>query len=169
MLFRGINHLTILGTGCLVLAMLGASNVGAVPFSGTQGQALSQGVDPLIIKVQARVLRPAMRKALRDGGYTQIIIKKQSRKRSNVGACKGEYRYTVKIRNDGRILKKVRHGKCVNQPRVNPRNAGGVSKPAIVAPQQVRRSLRNSGYSNITIINRNPPGYTVKACKNGKR
>ena len=35
--------------------------------------------------------------------------------------------------------------------------------------KQVRRRLRNNGYSNITIINRNPPGFTIKACQGDKR
>ena len=36
-------------------------------------------------------------------------------------------------------------------------------------PNGVRRRLRDKGYSKISIVDRRPPGFTVKACKNGKR
>ena len=38
-----------------------------------------------------------------------------------------------------------------------------------VRPAGVKRRLRKNGYSNISIIDRRPPGFTVKACKSGKR
>ncbi len=169
MLSRYVNGLTILGATGVVLAIVSASPVAAFPVLGGSGQAMLQGVEPRVQKVQARLLPPAIKNALLRGGYDKIIVKRQGGKNSIVTACKGDYRYRVKIRRDGKILKNVRRGRCIAKPRPAPRAVPRVVKPLGVTPKQLRRQLRNRGFSKITIINQNPPGYTVRTCKNGKR
>ncbi len=181
MLSRYTNSLTIFGAASLVLAMINPSHVGAVPFLADSGQAMLRGVAPSVVKVQASLLPPAISNALRDGGYGQVIVKRRGARNSVVIACRGQYRYRVRIRNDGTILKSQRRGGCIGKLRPIPRTAPGATpwtapraapraaKPVGITPRQVRRRLRSRGFSKITIINQNPPGYTVRACKNRKR
>ncbi|MCP4933452.1 MAG: OmpA family protein [bacterium] len=152
----------------MALAITCTSAVGAAPFLGLNGQALRQGIDPLVTNVQARLLPPAVRKVLRNRGFGNINVRNEHGPIVSLTACKGGRLYVLALRRDGRIVKNLRRGKCPQSAAAVPGVNTRAVTPAGVSPKQIKRELRSTGFSNITIVNRNPPGYTVRACKNGK-
>ncbi len=169
MLSRYVNSLSILGPVSLVLSMLGAPDAAALPFSGMQGQLVSQGIKPLVIKVQAPLIPRSERIALRNLGFTNIRILNKRGGVVNFTACKGSRFYAFKIDKNGGMVKNSLPGKCPGSGVGAPRRGAPALRTIGITPKQVRRRLRHAGYSKITIVNRNPSGYTVKACQNGRR
>lgn len=90
--------------------------------------------------------------ALRDQGYSQIKILKQTFSRINFEACQDGVRYLVKMRAVGTVRSKTKIGEC--------RRA--------ISEQRATRILRDRGFRRIELqaVER---GFAGRACRQGER
>ncbi len=90
--------------------------------------------------------------ALRQQGYSQIKITKQTFSRINFEACQDGVRYQVKMRSTGRVRSKTKVGEC--------RRA--------ISEARATKILRDRGFRRIDIqtVER---GFAGRACREGER
>ncbi|MEM8686098.1 MAG: hypothetical protein AAGF81_02140 [Pseudomonadota bacterium] len=112
----------------------------------------------LFMAVAASLATPAdaqdLINALRQQGYSQIKITKQTFKRINFEACQDGIRYLVKMTALGRVRSKTQIGEC--------------RRPGL-SVEQVRRKLREEGYNRIKFTDRELPRYVAEACRRDRR
>ncbi|MEM8644848.1 MAG: hypothetical protein AAGF86_00750 [Pseudomonadota bacterium] len=92
--------------------------------------------------------------ALRNQGYSQIKITKQTFNRINFEACQDGIRYQVKMTAVGRVRSKTQIGEC--------------RRPGL-SVDQVRRKLREDGYNRIKFTDSELPRYVAEACRRDRR
>ena len=92
--------------------------------------------------------------ALRQQGYSQIKITKQTFSKVNFEACQDGIRYQVKMTSVGRVRSKTKIGEC--------------RRPGL-SVEQVRRRLREEGYNRIKFTDSELPRYVAEACRRDRR
>ncbi len=151
---------TLIGFGVILAASISAG--APANATGAGAAAIKNLHVPVKSLAKTVALSPrGIRRSLRARGYYNIRFIDRVLPVYKVRACRNGRKFRLRLNRWGDIRRRVRIGWCDS-------GYGGPRVDGLTFPE-IRRKLRNRGYSRIRFTDRRLPGYRARACKNGKR